>query len=400
MEHRGKDGRTYRSLKFRAGGKRRFLSLGAVSRRDAERELRGVIADVERGVWKPPKPVEPVPEEAAVPTFHAYAEEWWLRVEDQLAPKTREDYRWRLECHLIPYFGELALDEIKVANVENYIAAKRKQGLSPRTIKMTVTLLGAVLEAALDHEVIAGRNPARGRKIRDPKAGRSYLETAAQIEALLNAAGELDAQAAKNRKHIERRASLATMVFAGLRIGELCALRWRDVDLATGWLTVAESKTPAGVRKVKIRAALRDELDAVRARRAKPSPADYVFPARSGARQDTHNVRSRVVAAAVKRASENLVAADLTPLPVGITPHSLRRTFCSLLYALGEDPGTVMDEMGHKDPALALRVYRQAMRRDGQEKAALQALVDGSHWSVLVSRDVSGDPEPPLQEAA
>jgi hypothetical protein len=37
-----------------------------------------------------------------------------------------------------------------------------------------------------------------------------------------------------------------------------------------------------------------------------------------------------------------------------------------------------MDEMGHTDPALALRVYRQAMRRDGREKRELRALVDGT----------------------
>ncbi len=39
---------------------------------------------------------------------------------------------------------------------------------------------------------------------------------------------------------------LATLTFAGLRIGELCALRWRDVDLAGGWLHVGETKTDAG----------------------------------------------------------------------------------------------------------------------------------------------------------
>ena len=39
---------------------------------------------------------------------------------------------------------------------------------------------------------------------------------------------------------------LAVLTFAGLRIGELCSLRWRDVDLASGWLTVGESKTDAG----------------------------------------------------------------------------------------------------------------------------------------------------------
>jgi len=74
---------------------------------------------------------------------------------------------------------------------------------------------------------------------------------------------------------------------------------------------------------------------------------------------------------------------DQAPLPQGITPHSLRRTFASVLYALGEDPGVVMDEMGHTDPALALRVYRQAMRCGEDEKQALRALVDGRNWQRL-----------------
>jgi integrase len=56
----------------------------------------------------------------------------------------------------------------------------------------------------------------------------------------------------------------------------------------------------------------------------------------------------------------------------------MRRTFCSLLYALGEDPGTIMDEMGHTHPALALRIYRQSMRLGEDEKAALRALIDGT----------------------
>jgi integrase len=75
-------------------------------------------------------------------------------------------------------------------------------------------------------------------------------------------------------------------------------------------------------------------------------------------------------------ANEDLQERKQPPLPDGLTPHSLRRTFCLLLYALGEDPGTVMDEMGHTDPALALRVYRQAMRRGEDEKKALRDLVD------------------------
>lgn len=71
------------------------------------------------------------------------------------------------------------------------------------------------------------------------------------------------------------------------------------------------------------------------------------------------------------------------PLPEGITPHSLRRTFASVLYAVGEDPGVIMDEMGHTDPALALRIYRQSMRRDEDEKAKLKALIEGRKWQKL-----------------
>ena len=50
-----------------------------------------------------------------------------------------------------------------------------------------------------------------------------------------------------------------------------------------------------------------------------------------------------------------------------------------------------MDEMGHTDPALALRVYRQAMRRGGDEKAALQALVEG----VALEAEDAGTPSTP-----
>jgi integrase len=220
---------------------------------------------------------------------------------------------------------------------------------------------------------------------------RSYLSAAGQIAALLGAAGELDRGAASNRRHIKRRAMLAVLVFAGLRINELCALRWRDVDLAAGWLHTG-SKTDAGrYRVVKIRGALRDELLTLRASCGSIDQDAYVFGTSRGGRMSADNFRSRVLRAAVKRAGENLERAGLSPFPYKLTPHSLRRTFCSLLYALGEDPGTVMDEMGHTDPALALRVYRQSMRRGEDEKAQMRALVEGRVWANMGER---GDIEP------
>jgi integrase len=64
----------------------------------------------------------------------------------------------------------------------------------------------------------------------------------------------------------QRRALLATLVFAGLRISEALALRWRDVDLARGEIVVSTSKTDAGIRRVRILPVLRDELLSLRAR--------------------------------------------------------------------------------------------------------------------------------------
>jgi integrase len=378
--HQGRDGLTYRSLRFTAYGKRRRVPLGPVSVETAEEVLRHTLADVERGVWKPPAAIEGPAEPASVPTFHEFAEEWWTRHEGQITEGTQADYRWRLQVHLIPWFGGLALDAITFDTVERYIAAKLADDdpLSARSINMQVTLLAAILERAVERELIV-RNPAKGkgRRVRERAPARSYLDAAGQIVALLDAAGELDRRAPEGRRHVERRAMIATLTFAGLRISELCALRWRDVDLASGWLHVGESKTDAGRRRVKIRGALRDELLSLRGRHQDTPQGAYVFATLSGGRLSPDNFRNRVLRATVKLAGERLEADGLPPLPDKLTPHSLRRTFCSLLYALGEAPPVVMDEMGHTDPGLALKVYAQSMRRGEDEAAKLRALVEG-----------------------
>ena len=349
-----------------------------MSASDAESALRHVIADVERGTWTPPQAIQPPVESDPVPTFHEFVAEWWERHKMQYAPKTQEDYSWRLQVHLIKFFGPMRLDAITFDTVERYIAAKLAEDdpLAARSINMTLTLLAAILERAVERDLTA-RNPAKGRdrRVRERAPNRTNLDAAGQIEALLDAAGELDCEAAPAGQHIRRRAVLATLTFAGLRIGEMCALRWRDVDLAGGWIFIEDSKTDAGVRKVKIRGALRDELLSVRQAQ---KPDEYAFPTLTGARQSADNFRARVLRVAVKRANERLAERDLPPLPDKITPHALRRTFCSLLYALDETPPVVMQEMGHTDPGLALKVYAQVMRRGEYEEAKLRVLVDGS----------------------
>jgi hypothetical protein len=148
LERKGKDGRVLRTLRFRAGGRRHTVPLGVVSRAEAERELGFAMADVARGVWRPLQRVD-VPVEAVVPTFHEFAETWWTLHEREWRPKTVADYRWKLECHLLPAFGHRRLDELGVADVEQYTASKLAEvhPLSARSINATITLLAQILEA-------------------------------------------------------------------------------------------------------------------------------------------------------------------------------------------------------------------------------------------------------------
>ncbi len=83
---------------------------------------------------------------------------------------------------------------------------------------------------------------------------------------------------------------------------------------------------------------------------------------------------------AIAGADKALAKAHEAPLPDGLTPHKLRHTFASILVALGVDAGSVMDQLGHADPAFTLRIYRHGMRRDPAARQRLRALVerDGS----------------------
>ncbi len=177
-------------------------------------------------------------------------------------------------------------------------------------------------------------------------------------------------------------------MLAGLRIGELLDLRWRDVDLTAGRVTVRASKTDAGVRQVDMLPALRDELLELKASAKRTQMTDRVFGTSAGGRQHPSNLRNRVLAPAVKLANERLTEAGEVPLPDRLTPHKLRHTFASVLVALGVDPGSVMDQLGHTDPGFTLRVYRHGMRRDQVSRDGLRQLVGGADWAAAGSSEV------------
>jgi len=109
---------------------------------------------------------------------------------------------------------------------------------------------------------------------------------------------------------------------------------------------------------------------------------DLVFPTRAGTKRDRHNVRARVLAGTIERANAKLTQAGHAPM-VGVTNHSLRRTFARLLYEAGASPAFVMGQMGHRSASMALEVYSRMMSRDRDTGARVDALVRGVDWAPM-----------------
>jgi integrase len=207
---------------------------------------------------------------------------------------------------------------VTAAEVDRYKNAKlheRERGLSRlsnNSINETVVRLGQVLELAVEYDLIP-RNPAVGkaRRLKGEPRKRASMP-AEQVRALLDAAGKSAARGARyEAAALQRRALLATAIMAGgLRVSEVTGLRWRNVDLAGGRLTVEKSKTEAGLRTVDLTPDLRDELAAYKAALGELDRDDYVYPGRCG-RRDRGAALRRVLKPAIKRAHEALAKNEL-----------------------------------------------------------------------------------------
>jgi integrase len=223
------DGTSAFHLRFRVGGKREGLILherpnctcgcgGGWNEATARTELGNVLARVRLGLWERPEPpagLAEAPDDA--PLFGDYAW-WWLdaKIDGVLGARpisesTASDYRWRLRCHLVPFFGELPLDRIdrdlclefkahllrEAKELREALAAgadirdRRGRGavpLGPASIRKVLGALAAILDDAVEDGHI-DHNPARGKRLRVhvPKPRRSFLEMD-ELAALLDAA--------------------------------------------------------------------------------------------------------------------------------------------------------------------------------------------------------------------
>ncbi len=177
----------------------------------------------------------------------------------------------------------------------------------------------------------------------------------------------------RNRNDVPRTVVLATLVLVGLRISELCALDGEDLDFAgrriyvprlrkdrDGHLVRVQGiKTEAAERVVPMLPALYDLLIDHKAEFGYGAH-DPVFATRNDRRNTVDNVRRTIVDASVERANELLAARGQREI-ARCTPHTLRRTFASVLAELNLPPRRAMYLIGHTDPTLTMRVYQQVI---------------------------------------
>lgn len=427
-----KSGTSY-ALRFLAYGERRYVTLGTAqdgwTRQKAQIELENILADVRRGLWIPPDqsrtsstrptggPGEPV-------LFEDFALDRLRGRVGEVSARTYEFEEWALRLHLLPYFGSWPVSDIDIAAVDDYRQFKVKQArlrqdaidrgeplrddrgnlikpLAPQTINRTIAILSSILELAVEYGHLAS-NPAAGRRRRLKKRAIRpvHLDSPHQIRALLDAAAQLDRES--RWPTTDRLANVATLVLAGPRAHELTNARWRDLDLANGRIEIGRSKTEAGLREIHLFPLLRAILADHKARCARAGPNDLIFPTAHDTQRSVNNLRSRILMPTLTRADELLEHRGQRPLPAGGTPHKLRHTFASILVACGEDPISVMAQLGHADPKFTLKIYAHLMRRNPTERAQLKALVNASNLDSVdaLKGDVENDAAPGRVAAA
>ena len=292
-------------------------------------------------------------------TFRDYAEAVWLpQMLPTLKYSTKKYYQYMLRVHLYPAFGHVQLRLINRDAVHGFLSAKLRSGLSWRTVKGLRTLFGAVMAAAESDELIP-TNPVR--KTRLPRRGpvTDKAEIAPEkIQELLAALPEPSSSLA----HL--------LVFTGLRIGELLALRWRNVDLERNELRVTQSvydghfdepKTQRSRRSVPLGAKSIEILSA--RKRAGVNPETLVFCTDSGTPLDRHNLVNRQLKPTCKK-------LGLT----GVGWHWLRHANATLLDAVGTPLGTVQAILGHSTSEITREVYLHSIPADA--RAAVQKVED------------------------
>jgi integrase len=283
------------------------------------------------------------------------------------------DYRWLAVHYINPFVGPIRLHRLTLRDIEErMIAGLRDKRLSRKSISMAHGLLSAALRDAV-RLGICPANPAANTKL--PKAQpRERKALSVQEVARFR-------EATKGSPH---HVFFGFQIDTGCRPSEALALRWEDVDLEAGTVTIRRSlskgakgvpkcfqdpKTESSRRTIALAASIIAELRTHRAQRAAarlaagPAYTDLglVFAGETGKPLDEKNLNGRHLKSAA-------AAAGLDP---AVSLYSLRHTCATLLITAGVAPNIVAERLGHKTTETTFRNYVHAAP-GGQAVAAAQ----------------------------
>lgn len=302
----------------------------------------------------------------------------------ELSPTTQTGYESILRRHLEPYFGKDVAADIDPTEVLRFRAAKRRAGLSAMTVEHHLSCLRSVLSFGVRTrrlewnaaEAVKGKKPRAG----SPRRSLSQAEVKKLLEGALALRGRVPRRKGGERDDLYGPA-LAGLC-AGLRRGEVLALRWRDIDLAASALyarhnlvqkkgrgPVLKLTKAAGeeVRPVLLPAVAVDALRAERLRQKERTlrergwnPQGIVFPSKRGTWRVPDTLTHHFADLLRELGIED---ADF---------HTLRHTHATWLRDDGIDPLTIRDRQGHADVKTTEGYLHAKLAVQGPAAASLQ----------------------------
>jgi integrase len=309
--------------------------------------------------------------EPSVITFAEFQDIWMKKYaigEGQIRASTINLYDGHFRNHLIPSFGSIQLSNIGVEDIQGFKAEKTASGLSAQTVKHLLRLLRQMLDHAIDWGYLR-ENPAK--KVRNPKVPRKEMDflTAQEVGTFLNQV--------PNKWY----PFFLTAIVSGLRIGELFAMKWSNLDWNRGqyfvretWLrprgghpsSIAEPKTETSAAPVDLTPTC---LQVLREHRHQQTEGrfrtgedyedmDLIFATPKGTPLDPWNVTKRVFNPALK-------AAGLRRIRF----HDLRHTCTSLLIAQGESPKYIQTQLRHASVEITFDRYGHLFPNTNREAA-------------------------------